>query len=271
MAESDVVHDGQDLWLWDSTGAKVTHTILPTGNPNGPEGSTDHVNTPEPIKTPDQMAKDLLDNINPSTVVSVTTPAYVAGRPVYELVLQPRAAESTVDHVGISIDSTTGLPLRVRVFAKGHSKAAVELGFTSVSFNRPAASTFKFTPPPDSKVTTRDLTADGNRAGSDQAKAARNQPDRNQPDRNQPDQSNPPSDQAVTVGQDWSTVEIFSNVDLPRGSYEILRSATVVSGAFGRGRLVQSTLVNAVVLDDGRIAVGAVTPPALEAAVASAH
>src|SRR5262249_31209127 len=112
MAESDAVHNGRDLWLWDSTGAEVTHIILPTSE----SGS------PELVKTPDEMAKDLLDNIDPSTVVSVGTPAYVAGRPVYQLVLQPTAAESTVDHVGIFVDSATGLPLKVSVFAKGHSK-----------------------------------------------------------------------------------------------------------------------------------------------------
>jgi hypothetical protein len=44
-----------------------------------------------------------------------------------------------------------------------------------------------------------------------------------------------------------------------------------VSGSFGSGRLLQTSLVNVLVLDDGRVAVGAVTAGALEAAVASAH
>jgi hypothetical protein len=42
-----------------------------------------------------------------------------------------------------------------------------------------------------------------------------------------------------------------------------------VSGAFGSGRLVQGALLNILLVEDGRIAVGAVTPQALEAAVAS--
>jgi outer membrane lipoprotein-sorting protein len=265
MAESDVVHNGQDLWIWDSTGAKVTHFILPAVD------TADQAKVPEPIKTPDQLAKDLLDQINPSTAVSVTTPEYVAGRAVYELVLQPRAAESTIDHVGISIDSATGLPLRVSIFAKslppGHSKLALQLGFTSVSFSRPAASTFKFTPPPGSTVTTKNETAGSHPASSDQTKS-----DLANSDQSGTDQITTPSaGQTVTVGKDWSTVAIFTNVQLPRQAYEVLRSATVVTGPFGSGRLVQSTLVNALVLDDGRIAVGAVTPQALEAAVTPAH
>jgi hypothetical protein len=72
------------------------------------------------------------------------------------------------------------------------------------------------------------------------------------------------------VGQDWAQVEIFSNVELPRGAYDVLRSATDVSGAFGSGRLVQGNLINVLLVEDGRIAVGAVSPRALEAAVASA-
>jgi hypothetical protein len=242
MAETDAVHNGRDLWLWDSTGAKVTHYLLP---------ADDQGNIPEPIKTPDELAKDLLANIDPSTAVSVGTPAYVAGRPAYQLVMQPRKAESTIDRVAIAVDSATGLPLRVTVFAKGERKPAVQLGFTSVSFNRPSSSEFRFTPPPDSTVTLRDLTEQSAPGPFSQLNA------------------DPTGGQQVTVGQDWAQVEIFSNFDLPRGAYEVLRSATDVSGAFGSGRLVQGALINVLLVEDGRIAVGAVSPRALEAAVAS--
>src|SRR5437763_1711343 len=84
--------------------------------------------------TPDQLVTDLLDQITPSTNVSVTTPAYVADRPVYELVLAPHAAESTIDHVDIAVDAANGMPLQVEVVAKGQSKPAVQLGFTSIDY-----------------------------------------------------------------------------------------------------------------------------------------
>jgi outer membrane lipoprotein-sorting protein len=255
MAETDAVHNGRDLWLWDSTGAKVTHYLLP---------ADDQGNIPEPIKTPDELAKDLLANIDPSTAVSVGTPAYVAGRAAYELVMQPRKVESTVDHVAIAVDSATGLPLRVTVFAKGQRKPAVQLGFASVSFSRPSASEFRFTPPPDSTVATRDLGTHGPRDGADQAV-----PDQAGAGLNPLDATSAGGGQQVTVGQDWTQVDIFSNFDLPRGAYDVLRSATDVSGTFGSGRLVQGTLINVLLVEDGRIAVGAVSPQALEAAVAS--
>jgi hypothetical protein len=219
----------------------------------------DQGNIPEPIKTPDELAKDLLANIDPSTEVLVGQAAFVAGRPAYELVLQPRKAESTIDHVGIAVDSASGLPLRVTVFAKGQHKPSVQLGFTSVSFSRPAASRFTFTPPPLSSVTTRDLATEGGKAGPDQTGTGLNPLEA----------GGPTGGQRVTVGQDWTQVEIFSNVDLPRGAYEVLRSATDVSGPFGAGRLVQGNLINVLLVEDGRLAVGAVSPQALEAAVAS--
>jgi hypothetical protein len=73
------------------------------------------------------------------------------------------------------------------------------------------------------------------------------------------------------VGHDWATVAIFHNVQIPKQAGELLKAATPVSGSFGSGRLIQTSLVNVLVLDDGRVAVGAVTVGALEAAVASAH
>ena len=49
---------------------------------------------------------------------------------------------------------------------------------------------------------------------------------------------------------------------------ELLRSATPVQGAFGHGRMLRTTLVTALLTDDGRVYAGAVTPAALEAAAA---
>jgi hypothetical protein len=42
-----------------------------------------------------------------------------------------------------------------------------------------------------------------------------------------------------------------------------------VSGPWGTGRLLDGALMSAILTDDGRIAVGAVTPKVLEAALAT--
>jgi outer membrane lipoprotein-sorting protein len=257
MAESDFIQSGQDVWTWDSTGSKVQHTVISAG---GKEKSTGAPQTDAPSAevltphTPDQAAKALLDHLNPSTAVSVTTPAKVAGRSVYELVLTPRTPQSTIDHAGIAVDAKSGLPLQVSLFAKGQKKPALQLGFTSISLARPAASNFTFKTPPGATV-----TANGAHHGSKAESGA--------PEVGPSIQQGAP----VTIGQDWTSVVVFRGAQLPRQADELLSGATVVNGAFGSGRLLQTSLINVLFLNDGRIAAGAVTPSALEAAVASAH
>jgi outer membrane lipoprotein-sorting protein len=266
LAETDVIHSGADVWTWVSTGSVVNHwhstsTAKPSGKPNvEPKTGT--------MPTPDQAAKLLLEQITPSTSVTVTTPAYVAGRSVYELVLRPNAKESTVHHVGIAVDSATGLPLQVSLFAKGPSKPtlALQLGFTSVSFSRPAASTFNFTPPPNSHVTTNAsaLNAFGG------ARRERQGPDEvagtggiaPMPVPQTPNQAG----QTKVVGRDWTQIVIATNTGaLPAQANMLLKAATPVNG----GRLVQSSLINVLLLYDGRVVAGAVTPAALEAAASA--
>ena len=76
-----------------------------------------------------------------------------------------------------------------------------------------------------------------------------------------------PHPHTVTVGEDWDSVVILSNVDLGRLG-DLLRNAPPVTVGSAHGRLVTSRLLNAVVMDDGRVGIGAVTPDAVEAALA---
>ena len=49
----------------------------------------------------------------------------------------------------------------------------------------------------------------------------------------------------------------------------LLDSLPAVSGSWGKGRLLSTSLVNAVITDDGRIAVGSVVPERLYQALAA--
>jgi outer membrane lipoprotein-sorting protein len=233
LAETDLVRNGQDLWLWQSDGHRVAHARL----------ADDAASTPNAVPQPDVATQAVLDQITPSTALSVRSPEYVAGRAAYELVVAPRSAASLVRSVEIAVDAVTGLPLRVAVTAKGATKPAIDLGFSSLSLRAPAASTFRFVPPKDARVREADGVRDLTR----------------------------PADGATpaVVGNDWERVVVVSGATLPPQANAVLRSASRVSGAFGSGRLIQTPLVSALVLDDGRVAVGAVTPARLEAAVAS--
>jgi hypothetical protein len=48
----------------------------------------------------------------------------------------------------------------------------------------------------------------------------------------------------------------------------LLQAATPVQGAFGHGRLLCTALFTALLTDDGRLYVGAITPGAVQAAAA---
>jgi hypothetical protein len=125
-AESDWILNGTDAWAWDSRTQQVTHaTVAPDAH--GTETSS---NPAEPSMNPVDAAQKLLTAIDPSTAVSVRTPGYVAGQPVYELVLSPRSKDSTVSAAVIAVDASTGVPLEVRVEARSSTTAA-EIGRAS--------------------------------------------------------------------------------------------------------------------------------------------
>jgi hypothetical protein len=69
------------------------------------------------------------------------------------------------------------------------------------------------------------------------------------------------------VGEAWDSIVILTGQRLDRLD-GLLSSATRVGTGATAGRLVTTKLVNVLLLDDGRILAGAVTPAALEAAAA---
>jgi hypothetical protein len=82
-----------------------------------------------------------------------------------------------------------------------------------------------------------------------------------------------PGARPSVLGSGWTSVAV-----LPGGAGAATSGSTAalleqasrpVTGAFGSGRLITSSLLSALVLDDGRVLVGAVSGSALEAAAAS--
>ncbi|HZZ96022.1 MAG TPA: hypothetical protein VFE19_03345, partial [Jatrophihabitantaceae bacterium] len=85
LGETDVFHDGTDLWQWDSDSLSAVHTTLPASSAG---------QVPTPVQsaslTPDQLAQRAIDAIDPSTVISTDQSRRIAGRAAYDLVLTPR-------------------------------------------------------------------------------------------------------------------------------------------------------------------------------------
>jgi hypothetical protein len=245
--EVDLVRDGNQVWLWDSANASVTHIVAPAA-PAGTEPTT----TAVPPLTPQQLATRFLNHLSPTSSVSVGTPLYVAGQPAYQLLVSPKAASgSTVNHIEIDVGasgSLQGVPLQVAIYANGQASAALELGFTGqVSLGQPPASELTFTPPPGAGVTTHDLQADQH--GDNSSGHLGLSP----------------------IGSGWSTVlsgndPTFSSTT---SSAELDAATTVVEVGGQQARLLSTDLFNALILPDGHFYAGFVTPAVLEAAASS--
>jgi outer membrane lipoprotein-sorting protein len=149
MGETDLRRDGRSAWLWDSQTNKATHYILPAGAadaaPSAPAQS---------VPAPPELAKQILAAVGSTTTVGLQQNVTVAGQPAYQLSLAPKDSRSLIGQVRIAIDASNSLPLQVQVFARGAASPAFSVGYTSLSFARPAASNFAFSPPPGAKVKT---------------------------------------------------------------------------------------------------------------------
>jgi outer membrane lipoprotein-sorting protein len=250
LSEVDLIRNGRDVWTWESATNSATHVVLPAGKDGtrGPAGVA-----PVPT-TPEEAARQVIQAVTPTTSVRVGRTAQVADRPVYELVLAPKDARSLVDSVTLAVDGETKVPLRVRVFAKGHADPAFEVGFTEVQFRVPDAGVFRFTPPPGAKVTTERADAGHRPEPGGHAAPAR-----------------PAGTGLAVIGESWTSVVVARGVNagsVTGSAKALLDAAKPVQGAFGRGRLLQTPLVSVLLTDEGRLYVGAVTPEALTAAAA---
>lgn len=251
LAETDVVRNGDDVWLWSSSTREARHYVVK-------EHAGEPTPTPPAVATdPGTAAKQALAAIDPTTEVAVDGTGYVADRPVYELNLTPRDTRSLVGSVRLAVDSETSVPLRVRVFARGAAEPAFETGFTDVQFEQPAASVFSFTPPPGAKVVQGGSpapgTAERRAAAATRATAGEDRPD--------------------VVGKGWTSVAVVKGVDLGSAGSDptanaLLKGTSTVTGPFGTGRLLKTALVSVLIVGDTAY-VGAVEPSVLEQAAAN--
>jgi outer membrane lipoprotein-sorting protein len=235
-SEYDIIRNGKDVWTWSSKDNAATHRTV-TAEP----GSTPS-QTPS---TPEEAATRVLKALEPTTTVTTDSSVEVAGRPAYELVLDPNDSNSLISQVRIAIDGDTKLPLRVQVFGTDN-KIVFEVAYTSVDFTRPDDAEFVFNPPPGAKVTEiqpsdKTPNAQDRKQADEQAKARK------------------------VVGTGWTAVAVSEVGDLSNSQSDqrlkaFLSKLQPVQGSWGSGRLLAGTAFSAVWADDGRLAVGAVRP-----------
>lgn len=249
LGESDVITNGNDVWLWSSEDNEATHTVLPQGQrADKPQRPADVPSTPE------EAAKQLLAAVGPTTTVSTDSDVQVARRAAYELVLRPKDDRSLIREVRLALDGEELVPLRVQAFGAA-ADPVFEVSYTEVDFTRPDDAQFDFNPPPGAKVT------EVNPAAGDRARAEE------KVDRFEEEAS---GDQPTVVGEGWTTVVVSEGANSLNQGGELgafLQQLPQVSGDWGSGRLLAGTAFSVVLTDDGRVAAGAVQPDLLYAAL----
>jgi outer membrane lipoprotein-sorting protein len=279
--EYSLIHNGDEVWVYDSASKSAYHQTAPKdgGEPKGPKGSKD---APDVMAaTPQEFAEEALKAADDTTSVTVDGTSRVAGRDAYQLVVKPKQSGSTVGSITVAVDAKTGTPLKFTLAPSSGGKAVVDVGFTEVDFAKPAASSFDFTPPKGTKVTQGDAdrtpeSAKGHE--STEGDAGRN------------GEAGGPAglggldalDDAKVIGEGWGAVYELTSSDgaapagksgSESGSPASGESANAqkfmdalgdkVTGKFGTGTVFKTRIVNALMTDDGKVYVGAVTQDTL--------
>lgn len=261
--EYSLIHNGDDVWAYDSKSKEVFHEKAPAdaGPKDAPKA--------ELPGTPKQLADEVLKAAGDTTSITVDGTAKVAGRDAYQLVIKPKQAGSTVESVKIAVDAANGTPLKFTLASVEGGKPVVDAGFTKVDFSKPAASDFTFKAPEGAKVTE---------GGAEKAAGEKDGPfDGPLPEGLEeafggfgPGAGAGKGDVNV-IGEGWTAIAKIDTGapapktdEAPKEIQGLLGSfGDKVTGKFGSGTVFKTKIVNALLTDDGKVYVGAVTKDAL--------
>ncbi|MFF6867505.1 outer membrane lipoprotein carrier protein LolA [Streptomyces sp. NPDC012450] len=249
--EYSLIHNGDDVWAYDSKSNEVFHE---KGASEGPEAERKELPA-----TPKELADEVLKAAGDTTSITVDGTAKVAGRDAYQLVIKPKQAGSTVASVKIAVDAANGTPLKFTLSSVEGGKPVVDAGFTKVDFARPDASVFAFEAPKGAKVTE----------GAEEAAKPEKLPENFEKEFGKDFEDFGKG--LNVIGEGWTTIARLDTgapapktEEAPKEFQGLLDSfGDEVTGKFGSGTLFKTKLVNALLTDDGKVYVGAVTKDAL--------
>ncbi|UIX31568.1 LolA family protein [Streptomyces sp. GQFP] len=281
-AEYSVIHNGDEVWAYDSSSNEAYHATAPASEGGKDKADGKDQALPDDVPaTPKEFAEEALKAADGTTSVTVDGTAQVAGRDAYKLVIKPKESGSTVGAISIAVDSKTGTPLKFTLTPASGGAAVVDAGFVDVDFAKPAASTFDFTPPKGTKVTEEGSGTAEEDFGGDSGKKF--EEDLKGLEDHEGAVDGLEGDDVKVIGEGWNSIAAFDS-----GAESGLPSAgdspdagafggfldsfgDKVSGDFGSGTVFKTRLINALMTDDGKLYVGAVTKDALVKAANAAQ
>jgi outer membrane lipoprotein-sorting protein len=288
-AEYSVIHNGDDVWAYDSKSDEAYHSTAPE---HARKQKQDPGRSAEDMKvTPKEFAQEALKAADGTTSVTADGTARVAGRDAYRLKVQPKDSGTTVGAISIAVDAKTGTPLKVTLTPASGGAAVIDVGYTKVDFSRPGASAFRFTPPKGTKVTEGGPETHGSGAAAGKLPFAGGAAKDGATAKGQKDGATAKGRDGgfTTIGEGWNAVAHFdtgaagaaagggsakrggnggngpaAGTNGAVGSLGALGSlGETVKGGFGTGTVFKTRLINALITDDGQVYVGAVPKDAL--------
>jgi hypothetical protein len=145
--ENDVYQVGQTTYLWNQSLNLLTQVV-----------GTEPIRLPRASDLlPPSLARSLLGLASPTDRLTRLPMRRVAGVDAAGLALHPASAATTVSTVDIWADPRSGLPVAVRVYARGDGKPILVSDFLQVSQRSPALTTVVPQPAPGVDQTTASL------------------------------------------------------------------------------------------------------------------
>jgi outer membrane lipoprotein-sorting protein len=247
--EQVLIEDGTTLWRYDSSSRTAT--------------ALEHGAAPDrqrpPVTDPAQAAQEVVGAVRKSSTVTVDGTGYVAGRPVYQLVLTPAPTErTTLREVRVAVDLVMRVPLQLTVLANGSPDPALRIGFTDLNVGPQDPALFQFTPPAGVKVERLEQSKNEPKADASPGRFGRAR------------------GMLRTQGDGWDTVVLGqlppartgTETDPQRDPLAVIqRIGRPASGPWGNGWVVQTAVVTVLVTSDGRVAAGAVPQQVLDEAL----
>ncbi|MEF9884713.1 LolA family protein [Streptomyces sp. P9-A4] len=263
--EYSLIHNGDDVWGYDSKSNEAFHE---KGTGVAGDGAEKGEELPG---TPKQLADEVLKAAGDTTSITVDGTAKVAGRDAYQLVIKPKQSGSMVQSVKIAVDAANGTPLKFTLSSVEGGKPVVDAGFTKVDFGKPAASEFTFTAPKGAKVTEGAAEKAAEEAGGEAGGHGKLPEGFEEGFPGFGKVFGGSGEGMNVIGEGWTTIAKLDTGapapktdEAPKEIQGFLDSfGDKVTGKFGSGTVFKTKLVNALLTDDGRVYVGAVTQDAL--------
>lgn len=143
--DAQIVWSRMKLTVYDASSNTAYTARLPAMESRSPSREQESTPTVSEIS-------DFLSRIAEHASVSGALPTDVAGRPAYSVSVSPKHDDGLLGSARLAWDSGRGVPLRVGIYAQGHSSPVLELTVTEISYGPVSAGDVDIAPPARAKT-----------------------------------------------------------------------------------------------------------------------